>query len=67
MPDISMCENDKCEKRKNCYRFRAKPSSWQTYSDFEADNCEFFWSIEGYPSKMLSTEKPVKELPNEKD
>ena len=26
MPDITMCANDKCDKRLTCYRFMAKPS-----------------------------------------
>lgn len=34
MPDISMCANQSCPSRYKCYRFMAKPSGWQTYSDF---------------------------------
>lgn len=38
MPDITMCSPDKirklCEK---CYRFTAKPSTWQSYSRFSSD------------------------------
>ena len=49
MPDISMCKNDKCKFKKDCYRFTAKPSEFmQTYGDF---NCKvkpgidtWFWS-----------------------
>lgn len=34
MPDISMCADSKCPARVGCYRYRAKPSDWQTYADF---------------------------------
>ena len=54
MPDISMCQNDKCKFKKDCYRFTAKPSEFmQVYGDF---NCKdktaidtFFWE-NGVPS-----------------
>ena len=42
MPDISLCSNDKCPKRKVCYRAQAESSSpWQSYSefDFKRDKC----------------------------
>ena len=49
MPDISMCKNDKCKFKKDCYRFTAKPSEFmQSYAEF---NCKdkvaidtWFWS-----------------------
>ena len=31
MPDISMCENDKCEKSLYCLRFLSEPSKYQSY------------------------------------
>jgi len=34
MADISMCANHNCPARVNCYRFRAFPSEYQTYSTF---------------------------------
>jgi hypothetical protein len=48
MPDISMCKNEKCKFKDECYRFTAKPNEhWQAYGDF---NCKdktsidtFFW------------------------
>lgn len=47
MPDIAMCRNKQCKKRKKCYRFMAKPNEpWQTYGDFKPDingECEDFW------------------------
>jgi hypothetical protein len=35
MPDISMCSNGKCTKRKTCYRFMAMPDKYlQSYCMF---------------------------------
>lgn len=34
MPDISMCANDKCPLRETCYRFKATPNTYQTYSSY---------------------------------
>lgn len=34
MPDISMCCNEFCEKRNECYRYRATPNSTQSYTNF---------------------------------
>lgn len=38
MPDISMCTNTLCKQKDNCYRWRAKPERWQTYSSFMPKN-----------------------------
>lgn len=35
MPDITMCLSKNCPEKENCYRARAKPDRWQSYSDFE--------------------------------
>lgn len=46
MPDISMCVNDKCEKKDNCHRFTATPHPFrQCYAQFEPidGNCEGYW------------------------
>jgi len=48
MPDISMCENNKCPLRKNCYRFLARAGYVQVYSDFAPDEkgkCDGYWEI----------------------
>jgi hypothetical protein len=38
MPDISMCQNNKCPKRLTCYRFIAIPDELlQAYSYFEPE------------------------------
>ncbi len=51
MPDISMCSDDRCPSRSQCYRHKdsgTKPSEWrQSYMDFqrpaEAEKCGEFW------------------------
>ena len=35
MPDITMCSNTKCQLRKDCYRYKAKPSTRQSYAIFK--------------------------------
>mgnify|MGYP003680328216 FL=1 len=51
MPDIAMCFAENCEKKEECYRFKAEPSDYQSYTDFsddidEEDRCGWFWEIE---------------------
>ena len=41
MPDISMCQNIKCDKRAYCYRYLAYPSPRQCYGNFEVDSDGF--------------------------
>ena len=34
-----MCDNDKCELRNECYRFRAVPDNhWQSWSHYAPDH-----------------------------
>ena len=52
MPDITMCQNNRCPSRKKCYRFMAKPNPyWQAYTIFiydeEAGGCEWHEKWEG--------------------
>lgn len=35
MPDITMCNGNGCNKKDSCYRVKAAPSKYQSYSDFE--------------------------------
>lgn len=47
MPDISMCQDTQCPSREECYRFTAKPSTFQSFQDFNEfragqDVCEDF-------------------------
>ena len=66
MPDISMCINSDCPLRSKCYRYRVKPSDWQSFARFTPHtvaklsyptiyetNCDYFWDIEGYYEKEL--------------
>ncbi|NKB99513.1 MAG: hypothetical protein GKR90_13595 [Pseudomonadales bacterium] len=52
MADIAMCFGRDCDKRKDCYRYRAMPdSSDQTYGTFDLSrsaesHCDFYWAIE---------------------
>ncbi len=50
MPDITMCDDEKCHLKKICYRFRAIPNEHrQSYflqtprKDYE---CDYFYPIE---------------------
>lgn len=59
MPDISMCNNKECSFRETCYRFKAKPSYYQSYSDFtefepEGDKCHYYWPLE--PDETITDE-----------
>lgn len=57
MPDITMCVNKQCPLRGKCYRYRAVPDDWQSYTKFEpqerigspayAADCYDFWEIDG--------------------
>jgi hypothetical protein len=50
MPDISLCKNEDCPLRENCYRYTATPGEFmQSYASFEwgitIDNdiyCDYF-------------------------
>ena len=48
MPDITMCRNEECNRRNECYRFVAKPSLRQSYCLFpeQGDECKYFVKIE---------------------
>jgi hypothetical protein len=48
MPDIAMCKGDNCPMKEDCYRYTAKPNSYQSYFTsipFDAmyRECEHFW------------------------
>lgn len=49
MPDISMCNGDKCTIKETCYRFKAIPSEMQSYfinSPVNDDGtCDYFMEI----------------------
>lgn len=70
MPDITMCINKDCPIRSVCYRYRAKPSDWQSFAkfnwkmtpepDFDPDepDCDYFWECRDRFAKhqLVSTE-----------
>lgn len=37
MADFTICRNDDCQERHNCYRYNAKPSERQSYAVFDPD------------------------------
>lgn len=48
MSDICMCQYENCPKSQECYRFKAKPSDYQSYALFqnicnEDNDYEWFW------------------------
>ena len=51
MPDISMCNNEECVQKLNCYRYRAVPNEYsQSYilltGAKEKKDCDHFWEID---------------------
>lgn len=68
MPDITMCVNKQCPLRSKCYRYRAVPSTWQSFANYiphtiaklsdpaiYETKCDYFWEIDG--RVLLSTEE----------
>lgn len=52
MPDISMCSNQSCPSRLECYRFVARPNPYrQSFfvglePDEKTGKCEHFWQAD---------------------
>ena len=38
MPDITMCRNEHCQDKTECYRYMAKPSDYQSMTVFDGTN-----------------------------
>jgi len=57
MPDIAMCRNAGCSKRKQCYRYMAKPNEyWQAYNNYVYDKntgCDHFWSLQTAETEIV--------------
>lgn len=58
MPDISMCLNEECSRKLECWRYMAIPDSWQSYIEFqnichEGNQWQWFWNIDGKPVRIL--------------
>jgi hypothetical protein len=49
MPDIAKCTDSSCPSRGTCYRYRVRPSEWQSYGGFhvlpDQDKCEMYWPV----------------------
>ena len=47
MPDITMCNGQRCPVREKCYRFTAKADElWQSYfveSPIKDNKCDHYW------------------------
>lgn len=49
MADITMCRGENCPLKEKCYRYKAKPSTWQSYFvevPYNEKGCDKFWKIE---------------------
>lgn len=48
MPDITMCKNEQCIIKNDCYRYTAKPDRIQSYAMFipVGGKCDYFWENE---------------------
>jgi len=52
-PDITLCKGKGCPVRENCYRYKAKPSDYQSYfvEDFPCRDSvndgryHYFWAV----------------------
>jgi hypothetical protein len=48
--DLALCENKKCPRRHECYRYLAIPDEWwNNYSDFDHRDCNAFIEIKDRP------------------
>jgi len=57
MSDITMCNGGGCDKKMQCHRYTAIQSEyWQSWSEFDADDCDMFWDNEGYSKDALHDE-----------
>lgn len=49
MPDITMCEGTNCPIKETCYRFKAQPSTYQSYFTEPPINsngeCEYYLEL----------------------
>jgi len=55
MPDIAMCRNPTCEKKKECWRYMATPSQYQCYMEFQnickSPTYQWFYLIDAKPTR----------------
>lgn len=56
MPDYTLCKGINCDVRDRCFRFRAKPSRYQSYfvtTPGINKGCVYFMSLQNWPISML--------------
>ncbi len=67
MPDITMCSDETCPMKMECYRYRAIPDKhMQTYfldSPRKGDECDYFTSIKGW-GNLRNINEPAEKLPS---
>ena len=59
MPDISMCSNMECKRRKECYRAQAVPSLQQSYNEYKGDGC--FVKVRKYSTRSTAGQRAGEE------
>lgn len=61
MPDIAMCQNETCPKREECYRYKATPCHYQSYSNFEWEHRDHEHGKEVFCRDFLLLRKKTEE------
>ena len=54
MPDITMCKAEECPLKEKCYRYIAKPSTYQSYFvgfPGKGEHCTYYWPVDEQRSK----------------
>jgi hypothetical protein len=59
MPDITMCDNQKCSRRDKCYRATAEPSYYQSWCIFN-ENSPDYHLCEHFIERVIHTKEPEK-------
>ena len=65
MNDITMCQNENCERKLECYRYMAVPDDyWQSFSQYEyicykdennkENNYKYFYYIGNKPTREVT-------------
>lgn len=65
MPDITMCKNEECPLHMGCYRFRATPSCYQSYSMFSPDmegECQYYWPTFSEQARLKKRSRKTKRV-----
>jgi hypothetical protein len=57
MKDYTLCTNYQCEKKETCDRYQIEDDGWQSYTRFEAKDCEYYMPVEGQSEEKPPTGK----------